>query len=285
MLKTKNRCFLKEIFSHKKELHLPISATNQKSMTDKLKTEGKFTYAEAGEGPAIIVLHGLMGALSNFGATFDHFSNSGYKILIPELPLYTLPLIKTNVKNLVKFLTEFIEHKKLDKVILLGNSLGGHIGLYFTKHHQEKVDALVLTGSSGLYENAMGGSFPKRGNYEYIEEKTKDVFYDPKIATKELVDDVYATVNDRMKALKTLSIAKSAIRHNMAKDLPLMKQPTCLIWGKQDGVTPPEVAKDFDKLLPNSDLFWIDKCGHAAMMEKPEEFNKILQDWLTARNI
>ncbi|QTE24536.1 alpha/beta fold hydrolase [Polaribacter cellanae] len=254
-------------------------------MTDQLKTEGKYTYAEAGEGPAIIVLHGLMGALSNFGATFNHFSNNGYHVLIPELPLYSLPLLKTNVKNMAKFLYEFIEYKNLKNVILLGNSLGGHIGLYFTKHYPEKVGALVLTGSSGLYEKAMGDSFPKRGNYEYIEKKAKGVFYDPKIATKELVDDVFKIVNDRSAVIRTLSIAKSAIRHNMANDLPDMKQPTCLIWGKQDTVTPPEVATDFDKLLPNSDLFWIDKCGHAAMMERPEEFNKILMDWLTARKL
>jgi len=254
-------------------------------MTDKLKTEGKFTYAEAGEGPSIIVLHGLMGALSNFGETFEYFSKNGYKVLIPELPLYTLPLLQTNVKNLAIFLKEFLEHKKLDNAILLGNSLGGHIGLYFTKHYQEKVKALVLTGSSGLYEKAMGDSFPKRGNYEYIEQKTKDVFYDPKIATKELVESVYKIVNDRNSVIKTLAIAKSAIRHNMANDLPEMKQLTCLIWGKQDNVTPPEVATDFHKLLPNSDLFWIDKCGHAAMMERPEEFNRVLHNWLISKNI
>ena len=254
-------------------------------MTDQLKTEGKFTYAEAGEGPAIIVLHGLMGALSNFGATYTHFSKNGYKVLIPELPLYSLPLIKTNVKNLADFLKEFMEFKKIDTAILLGNSLGGHIGLYFTKHYQEKVKALVLTGSSGLYEKAMGDSFPKRGNYQYIEEKTKAVFYDPEIGTKEMVDDVFKIVNDRSSVIRTLAIAKSAIRHNMANDLPDMKQPTCLIWGKQDTVTEPEVAIDFHKLLPDSDLFWIDKCGHAAMMERPEEFNTILHKWLTNRNI
>ena len=254
-------------------------------MTDKLKIEGNFTYAEAGEGPTIIVLHGLMGALSNFGQTFEHFSNNGYKVLIPELPLYSLPLIKTNVKNLASYLKDFLEHKEIDDAILLGNSLGGHIALYFTKHYPEKVNALVLTGSSGLYEKAMGDSFPKRGSYEYIEQKAQQVFYDPKTATKELVDDVYATVNDRMKALKTLSIAKSAIRHNMANDLPNMNQPVCLIWGKQDGVTPPEVAEDFNKILPDSNLFWIDKCGHAAMMEQPKEFNTILHNWLNSRKI
>jgi pimeloyl-ACP methyl ester carboxylesterase len=254
-------------------------------MTDQLKTEGNFTYAEAGEGPSIIFLHGLMGALSNFDATFNYFSNNGYNVLIPELPLYSLPLLKTNVKNMSKFLHDFIEYKELKNVILLGNSLGGHIGLYYTKHYPEKVDALVLTGSSGLYEKAMGDSFPKRGNYEYIEEKTKAVFYNPDIATKELVDDVFKIVNDRSAVIRTLSIAKSAIRHNMANDIPAMNQPTCLIWGEKDTVTPPEVAKDFHKLLPNSDLFWLDKCGHAAMMERPEEFNEILHTWFSSKNI
>jgi pimeloyl-ACP methyl ester carboxylesterase len=114
-------------------------------MIDQLKTEGKFTYAEAGEGPVIIILHGLMGALSNFGDTYKHFSENGYKVLIPELPLYSLPLLQTNVKSLAGFLKDFMEHKKVNSAILLGNSLGGHIALYFTKHNQEQVKALVLT--------------------------------------------------------------------------------------------------------------------------------------------
>jgi 2-hydroxy-6-oxonona-2,4-dienedioate hydrolase len=59
-----------------------------------------------------------------------------------------------------------------------------------------------------------------------------------------------------------------------------MLTPTCLIWGKNDGVTPPAVADEFNTLLPNSDLFWIDKCGHAPMMEHPDEFNQILHQWL-----
>ena len=254
-------------------------------MTDYLKTEGSFTYAEAGEGPSIIVLHGLMGTLSNFKDTFHHFSENGYNVLIPELPLYSLPLLKTNVKNLAGFLKDFMEHKKLDSAILLGNSLGGHIALYFTKNYQKKVTALVLTGSSGLYEKAMGDSFPKRGSYEYIEEKTKGVFYDPAIGTKEMVDAVFKIVNDRSSVIRTLAIAKSAIRHNMSADLPEMKIPTCIIWGKQDTVTPPEVADDFHKLLPDSNLFWIDKCGHAAMMERPEQFNSILDQWLKDRKL
>ncbi len=253
-------------------------------MKHQLKTEGKFTYIEAGEGTPIVVLHGLMGGLSNFDAVIDYFSENGFKVIIPELPLYTMPLIKTGVKTFAKYLNDFIKHKKFEKVILLGNSLGGHIALYHTKLYPKVMQALVITGSSGLYESAMGESYPKRGDYEYIKKKAEDVFYDPAVATKEIVDEVYETVNDRNKLIKTLAIAKSAIRHNMAQDLPHMPTPTCIIWGRNDNVTPPEVAEDFNKLLPDSDLYWIDKCGHAAMMERPDKFNQILIDWLRKRN-
>ena len=254
-------------------------------MNQDLIKDEKFSYIEAGEGQPIILLHGLMGRLSNFDGVLNYFSKNGYKVLIPEMPVYTLPLLKTNIKNLSKFLKEFMRYKKIDKAILLGNSLGGHVALYFTKLNLHQVAGLVLTGSSGLYEKSLGNTYPKRGDYEYIKEKTQEVFYDPKTATKEVVDEVFASVNDRNKVIRTLSLAKSAIRHNMAKDLPEMNTPTCIIWGKQDTVTPPEVATEFDELLPDSVLYWIDKCGHTPMMEQSKEFNEILENWLKERNL
>ncbi|WP_405383754.1 alpha/beta fold hydrolase [Maribacter sp. LLG6340-A2] len=249
-------------------------------MENDLINDGGFKYIEKGEGKPIIILHGLMGGLSNFEGVTSYFPPKGYKVLIPELPLYSMPMLKTTVKNFAKYLKKFIDYKELDDVILLGNSLGGHIGLLHTKLYPNKVKALVITGSSGLYESAMGDGYPKRGDYEFIKKKAQDVFYDPEVATKEIVDEVFATVNDRVKLVKTLAIAKSAIRHNMAQDLPNMETPTCIIWGKNDTVTPPDVAELFDELLPNSDLFWLDKCGHAPMMEHPDEFNTILDAWL-----
>lgn len=253
-------------------------------MEEHIIEEGKYRYIEMGEGTPMIILHGLMGGLSNFQGVSEYFPAQGYKVLIPELPIYDMPLLKTTVKNFAKFLEEFIEFKGLKDVILLGNSLGGHIGLLHTKMFPKMVKALVITGSSGLYESAMGDGYPKRGDYEFIKKKAQDVFYDPEVATKEIVDEVFATVNDRMKLVKTLAIAKSAIRHNMSKDLPHMKTPTCIIWGENDTVTPPNVAKEFHELLPDSDLFWIEKCGHAPMMEHPEDFNRILEAWLKKRN-
>lgn len=254
-------------------------------MSEHIKKEGEFSYLEIGEGTPIVILHGLMGGLSNFDGVASFFPEKEYKVLMPELPIYSMSLLNTNVKNFAKYVSRFIDHLGYSEVILLGNSLGGHIALLCTRMYPEKVKGLVITGSSGLYESAMGESYPKRGNYDYIKKKAEDVFYDPAVATKEIVDDVFATVNDRNKLIRTLAIAKSAIRHNMKKDLPKMHNPTCIIWGRNDEVTPPNVAEEFHELLPDSDLYWIDKCGHAAMMEHPDKFNELLYAWLQKKNL
>lgn len=250
-------------------------------MIFKTKKEKKFSYIEEGEGHPIVLLHGLMGGLSNFDDTISYFSQRGYRVLVPVLPVYDLPILNTNLTAISKFVAKFIQQELGGQpVTLAGNSMGGHIGIILTLAKPELVKHLVLTGSSGLYEKSFGDSFPRKGDKDYIRKKTQEVFYNPDVATDELVDEVFDVVNDRMKGIKTVMLARSAIKHNMLKDLPKISCPTCIIWGKQDNVTPPEVAEDMHKHIPNSDLYWIDECGHAAMMEKPEEFNDILYHWL-----
>jgi pimeloyl-ACP methyl ester carboxylesterase len=248
-------------------------------------SDGKFEYLIEGSGTPMIFLHGLMGNLSNFQHQVDYFSTRGYEVVIPLLPLYSMPLATTSVSSLTKFVKKFIDHKGYSKVILVGNSLGGHIALLFQKLFPSYLKSIVLSGSSGLYEAAMGNSYPRRGDRDYIAERVRDVFHIKEVATEELIDQVFSTVNDRMKAIKTLAISKSAIRHNMAEDITSFHLPVCLIWGRQDAVTPPEVADKFHELLPNSDLFWIDHCGHAAMMEHPQEFNTIVDEWLKKNEV
>lgn len=248
-------------------------------MDYEIKKEGKFEYVEAGSGPVLLLLHGLFGALSNFKDVLDHFK-SKYTVTIPIMPLYTLPVINTNVKNMMKYIRDFIEHKGYKDVNLLGNSLGGHVALFYVSRHPDMVKSLTLTGSSGLYENPMGSTYPRKGNIDFVREKVAYTFYDPKHATDELVNECFNIVNDRAKALKVLTLARSAIRQNMASELPKFKLPTCLIWGTDDKITPPEVAEEFNKLIPDSTLYWIENCGHAPMMEYPEKFNQVLEPWL-----
>lgn len=248
-------------------------------MTYEIKQDGKFKYIEEGQGEPLMLLHGLFGALSNFQYLIEYFRHKN-RVVVPLLPLLELDLLHTSVGGLQKYVYKFIEQRKYDHIHLMGNSLGGHVALVHILKHPEKIKSLILTGSSGLFENGMGDTYPKRGDKEYIRNKTALTFYDPALATDDLVNEVFEITNNRLKVIKIIALAKSAIRNNLGEELNNVKQPTCLIWGNNDTITPPFVGKEFQKLIPNSELHFIDKCGHAPMMEVPEEFNRILDGFL-----
>lgn len=248
-------------------------------MEYEVKQDGKFKFIEVGEGEPLVLLHGLFGALSNFMDLIEHFRKQ-YKVIVPMLPLFELDLLHTSVGGLQKFVYKFIEARNYNNIHLLGNSLGGHVALVYILKHPERIKTLTLTGSSGLFENGMGDTYPKRGDREYIRKKTELTFYDPAMATEELVNEVFEITNNRLKVIKIIALAKSAIRNNLGEELNQIKQPTCLIWGNNDTITPPFVGKEFNRLIPGSELYFVDKCGHAPMMEVPDEFNRILGQFL-----
>ena len=252
-------------------------------MEYEIKQQDKFKFIEEGQGEPLLLLHGLFGALSNFEHLIEYFRQHN-KVVVPILPLLDMDILHTSVGGLAKYVHKFIEARGYEGVHLLGNSLGGHVALIHTLKHPQRIKSLILTGSSGLFENGMGDSYPKRGDYEYIKKKTELTFYDPKTATKELVDEVYSITNNRLKAIKIIALAKSAIRNNLGEELNQIKQPTLLVWGNNDTITPPFVAQEFHKLIPNSELYFVDKCGHAPMMEVPDEFNAILHKFLKKLN-
>jgi len=243
-------------------------------------TEGKYHFIETkGPGEPLILLHGLFGTLDNFQFLFNDFGKT-YNVIAPIMPVFELPLRHVSVAGLVDFMVEFVAFKNVSKFHILGNSLGGHIALLYALKEPDHVASIILTGSSGLYEKAMGTTFPRREDKEYIRKKIQATFYDPASASDAMIDEVFAAVNDRSKVIRAISMAKSALRHNLADKLSEIKTPTLLIWGKQDAITPPFVGEKFHELLPNSTLFFIDKCGHAPMLERPVEFNEYLTDFL-----
>lgn len=248
-------------------------------MAYELKNSGEFEYIDEGKGEILLLLHGLFGALSNWASVIEEFSKS-YRVIIPMLPIYTAPFRKASVHYLSGYVDAFVNELNLENFTALGNSLGGHVGLVYTLENPKKVNRLVLTGSSGLFESGMGGTFPKRGSYEYIKERVEYTFFDPKTATKELVDEVFEITNNNRKALNIIAIARSAQKHNMREDIVNIKCPTLLVWGLNDMITPPEVAHEFDKLIPNTTLKFADKCGHVPMMEQSDFFNVSLREFL-----
>lgn len=241
----------------------------------------KDRFIEEGEGTPIILLYGLFGSAGNFDAALRHLRHT-HRVIIPVFPFYEQGA-RADIFTLTAFLHEVVQQLELKRFHLLGNSMGGHIALLYTLQYPEKVKSLILSGSSGLYENGMGSTYPRRKDYEYIKTKTQLTFHDPAVASKELVDEIYRTVNSR-RALQVLSLAKSAIRHNVEKELSRIQVPCCLIWGKNDTITPPQVAKDFKRLIPHAELYWIEECGHVPMLERPGRFNEILDNFLLRKH-
>ncbi|MEM0992820.1 MAG: alpha/beta hydrolase [Bacteroidota bacterium] len=249
-------------------------------MDYQIHEEGKFKYIESkGGAQNLLLLHGLFGALSNFAGIIDHFKGK-YNVIIPILPIFDLPPKEVSLESLVEHINDFINYKGYEKVHLMGNSLGGHVGLIYTLKYQDRVASLTLTGSSGLYEHSIGNSVPPRANYEFVKSKTEATFYDPKVATKALVDEVYDIVNTREKTLAVIYAARSAIKHNVEKRLHEIKVPTLLVWGNEDTITPAFVGEKFHNLIADSKLIFMDECGHAAMMEHPHDFNRHLEEFL-----
>ncbi len=244
-----------------------------------VKSQAGFEYIDEGEGEVLMMLHGLFGALSNWTDVITHFAGR-YRVVIPMMPVYTMPLKQADLNGLTDFIELFVAHHQFKDLTLVGNSLGGHIGLIFTLRHPHLVKRMVLTGSSGLFEHGMGNSYPRRSSYEFVRERVSYTFYDPTIATKELVDEVFQITNDSSTCLRMISIARSAQRHNMAKDIHAIEVPILLVWGLNDTITPAVVAHEFYNLLPNSTLKFVDKCCHVPMMEHPALFNQYFEDFL-----
>lgn len=248
-------------------------------MDHPIHTSGRFKYLQKGKGTPVVLLHGLFGAMGNFAPLLDLLERD-YQLTVPLLPIYELPSREVSILTLAQHVQDFLDHMGWKKVHLVGNSLGGHIGLLLTLEQQERIQTLTLTGSSGLFENALGTSFPRRQNYEFVKRVAGETFYDPNLATKEMVDEIFEIVNTPSKGLNIIVTAKSAMRHNLEHELDRIKVPTLLIWGRQDQITPPFVGEDFHQKIAHSTLHFFDKCGHAPMMEHPVRFAELLTAFL-----
>ena len=237
------------------------------------------------EGPPselapVVLLHGMLGDLGNWTTTIRALSEKNYRVLAPVLPVYDMELKKTSVPGLVTYVRNFFSTLNLGKVVLIGNSLGGHIALLYALRFPESVSALVLAGASGIYEVNIGTSTPRRQDRDFIRERTELTFYDPAHATDELVDEMYALVNDRARVLRLIRMARSAETEIVTEELSGIASPTLLVWGQNDEITPPNVAKEFLDRLPNAQLHLIERCGHAPMIERPDKFNALTLNFL-----
>jgi 2-hydroxy-6-oxonona-2,4-dienedioate hydrolase len=249
----------------------------------KVRTVDGFRYVDEGGPEAkspVLLLHGMLGEVGNWEHTIGALRDGGYRVLVPILPIYTQPLRSSNLAGLVEFVVRFLDSIRVKDAVTCGNSLGGHIALLLAIRHPSRVRALVLAGASGIYEVDMGQSVMRRRDREYLKERTAVTFFDPRHVTEELIDDVYRIVNDRSRALRLIRLARSVQAESLIGQLSAIRVPTQLIWGREDAITPPDVAETFKDMIADSELHWVERCGHTPMMEHPEEFNRLVLDFL-----
>lgn len=244
---------------------------------------GAFRYIDEGPAtdlPTVVLLHGMLGNLSNWIDTVGDLADHGYRVIVPVLPVYALPMKQTSVQGLADYVHEFLSAIDVDTATLVGNSLGGQVAILYALSHPERVSAMVLSGSSGIYEAEMGTSTPRRRDREFIRERAAVTFYESRHVTDELVDEMVEIINDRACVARLIKMARSTKKETVGSRLPRIDVPTLLVWGRNDVITPPDVAEEFRERICNSELHFIDECGHAPMIEHPQTFNQIMLRFL-----
>jgi pimeloyl-ACP methyl ester carboxylesterase len=239
----------------------------------------RFRWLERGEGEPVVLLHGLMGDVDHWDAALLDLDDICRPIAL-SLPIFDPALPETSLAALRAHVRGFLDALSLERAVVAGNSLGGHVALEMAVHHPDRVSGLILTASSGLVERSFTKGVPHRPTAAYIRAKMEETFYDPTLVTPEWVERIRQIVTTRPLAWRVLQFARSARRESIEERLPEVRVPTLLVWGKDDRITPPEVAERFHALIPESELVLLPNCGHAPMLEQPDAFNSVVWWWL-----
>jgi 2-hydroxy-6-oxonona-2,4-dienedioate hydrolase len=247
----------------------------------------EFRWLERGDGAPVVLLHSLMGSMHDWDPVLDILAD-GSRAIAPALPIFDPALTRVSVEGVAGWVLRFLDALGLEQVALAGNSLGGHVALVAALAAPERVSALILTGSSGLFERRftrrVQGSItrgvPRRPSAGFIRGKMEEIFFDPALVTPEAVEAVRRSVLDPAIALRLIRMARAAKRDNLEPRLGAITAPSLLIWGREDRITPIDVAERFHARMPGSTLVELRHCGHAPMIEQPEAFGAITRAWL-----
>jgi pimeloyl-ACP methyl ester carboxylesterase len=268
-----------------------VAASQDAAPADKWATVfgAKIHYLEAGSGPVVILLHGLGGSVANWAPTIAPLAQK-YRVIVPDQIGFgksDKPLLNYRVGTLVDFLDGFYKQVGVQKASLVGNSLGGFTAAAFAIAHPEKVDKLVLVDAAGFA--ITGAMDPKviNGLNASTRQGVRDiislVFYNKEQFSSDLAVDSFLASRVTAGDGYTIQRFIDSIAHGediLDGKLGAIKQPTLIIWGREDGLTPLAMGQRFNKEIAGSRMFIIEKCGHVPQLEKAAEFNAGLLKFL-----
>jgi len=244
-------------------------------------------YYDAGQGPNVILVHGLGGQAANWAANIGPLSEKFHIYALGQIGFghSDKPLIDYKIATFVDFLQAFMQTLEIPKATLVGNSLGGWIAVDFTAQHPEMVDKLVLVDAAGVRSEGGPHALPVDLNPASLEGMRKVlefIFFNKQAITDDSVRNAFEghlRSGDGYTIQRVLAGIFDSDQFEDGK-LGSIHVPTLLLWGHDDPLTPLSLGERFQKGISGAKLVVIDQCGHVPQAEKPQEFNKALTDFL-----
>lgn len=277
----------------------------QESLREVSTPSGVLRYHEAGTGPTLLLLHGSGPGVTgwrNYRGNLEVFARH-FRCLVLEFPGFGVsddfgghPMVDAQGA-----VVAFADALGLDRVDVIGNSMGGGVGINFAIHHPDRVGRLVTIGGIGTNIFSPGPSEGIRLLQEFTEEPTRQrlidwlrsMVYDPALVTEELIEERWALATDP----ETLAAARrmygkaafaAMLQMMRAADVPMpwalmhkVTAPTLLTWGRDDRVSPLDMALVPMRTIPNAEFHVFPNCGHWVMIEAKAAFEQTVLGFLT----
>jgi len=237
--------------------------------------------AETGRGRPILFLHGLVGLNEHWQDVATGISPRA-RCLMLQVPLLQLRGDDCSIAGVTALTVRYLETHVREPAVLVGNSFGGHVALRIALERPDLLRGLILAGSSGLTERTTLSDIQTRPSRAWLERKIGELFFDTAFMDPADVDRAFHELTDRRRAHAMIKLSRSARRNHLGERLAGITTPTLLIWGKQDVVTPPEAAHELHAKIAGSRLVWLDRCGHAPMIESARPFAAAVNAFLDA---
>jgi len=251
------------------------------------------SYRVEGSGPDLVLAHGLGGLFHSWSAIRPMLARTHrvWEIAFPSFDSETTHARHGNsVEDWSDDLARFFDHTRLERAVVIGNSIGGQVASTFTHRHRERVPALVLLASSGLGENREGYSlFPgdsvrrllRRLEEDVVRSILRTVFSRDEFFEHEL-PAIQERLSDRKWKLGLLGTARRVRDASILPLLPTLDLPTLMISGADDRIVPVRFSRAAAPLLPHGELVVFEDTGHAPQIERPAETHGKVMQFLAA---
>lgn len=266
-------------------------------------SHGTVHYHEAGSGPCLLLIHGSGPGVTGW-ANYENnlpFFAAKFRCLIIDLPGYggSDVIAGDPVGGSVGACVEFLQALGIDSAHIIGNSLGGIVGSHIAANFPEKVTSFTTIGGIGLniFTPFPGEglnlltAFTENPTRDNVETWLRSMVYDQALVTDELIDKRFAQATEPKTLATTRQLYSreaigniAAMRRQMAtktvEHLPAIQAPTLITWGRDDRVSPMDIALLPMRLIPNCELHVFPNCGHWAMIECKQQFEALVMAFM-----